>query len=161
MLDHLTGRYGHRGAWLIILGAVWFVFGIGILLETSPPRSWVLVEYVPEPIQALGWWLTGVAAIWQGFRGPATPRRPDQLGHVALYAMPALRLLSFLLSWLLWLSTSLLDRLGLISGVIGWRDAWYAVLVWLLIAVMLHLVSSWANPRQPLPHPPLDARGDV
>lgn len=158
MLTYLSGRYGQRGVWLIVLGAAWIAFGIGVLLEPVEPRSWVLYEQIPTPVQAIGWWLTGGAAIATGLRS-TVGKVNDWPGHVALYLMPAVRLCSFTLSWLLWLTSTAMVHTGWLHSavVIGVSEAWYAALIWLLIAVMLRLVADWPNPERPIPRPPADA----
>lgn len=153
MIDYLSGRYGRRGAWLIVLGAAWVVVGISTLLSPLAPRPWVLYEQVPLIVQASAWWLTGAVAIWQGLRGPA---RHDYLGHVALYFMPAVRAISFTLSWLIWLVTSALASVGVFHPI-GWSEGWYAALVWFLLSLTLRLIADWPNPTQPIPRPPADA----
>lgn len=153
MLRRLSGRYGRRGTWLIVLGVVWILFGAGVLLDPTAPRSWVAYEYVPDWFEAGCWWLTGSLAVWQGFRGP---ERPDWVGHVALYVMPAIRVISFALSWVLWLGSSILSP----DHVIGWPGGWYAALVWSLVSVMLRLIADWPNPSRPIPHPPAGAAED-
>lgn len=152
MLRRLSGRYGRRGAWLIVLGAVWMLFGVGVTLDPQPPRSWVAYDYVWPWLQAAAWVLTGAIAVQQGFRGP---HANDWVGHVALYVMPAVRVISFALSWILWLCSSILTP----DHVIGWSGGWYAGLVWSLVSVMLRLIADWPNPVRPIPHPPAGATG--
>jgi hypothetical protein len=154
MLDRLACRYGRRGAWLIVLGSVWCFFGVGVLLDPTAPRSWVAYEYAPVLVHAAAWWVTGGVALWQGMRGP---NRTDTPGHVALYVMPAIRVLSFTLSWLIWLGSTALVAAGVCETTIGWAGGWYAALVWSLVSVMLRLIADWPNPRRPIPHPPADA----
>lgn len=153
MIDYLSGRYGRRGAWLILLGLAWGLIGLSTLLSPMEPRSWVAVEYLPAGVLAWAWWATGTVAIWQGLRGPA---RHDVVGHVALYVMPAVRAISFALSWLIWVVTSTLAHFGIFRPI-GWSEGWYAALIWLLFVLMLRLVADWANPDQPIPRPPADA----
>lgn len=154
MLAYLSCRYGRRGTWLIVLGTVWFLFGVGVLLDPVPPRSWVLYETVPTLLEAAAWWLTGLVAISQGLRGP---RHVDAYGHVALYLMPAVRVFSFAMSWVIWCVSSAGDSIGLWEGRIGWSGGWYAALVWSLVSVMLRLIADWPNPLRPIPHPPAGA----
>lgn len=154
MLRRLSGRYGKRGLWLIVLGTVWMVFGLGQLLEPNAPRAWVFYELFPVWVQAAAWLVTGGVALWQGWRGPHVD---DSLGHVALYLMPAVRVVSFLLAWLIFLGSTLLTWMGVTDDVIGLANGWYAAGVWALISLMLALVASWPNPDMPIPRPPTRA----
>lgn len=154
MLNRAALRYGWRGLWLMVVGGMWVLFGLGVLQQPNPPRSWVVYEYVPAAAQALGWWLTGCVAIWQGMRGAG---RDDSTGHVALYLMPAARLLSFLLSWLIYLGCQLVAVFGYDGPSIGYSGGWYAALIWSLVSLMLALAASWPNPEPPLPRPPAAA----
>jgi hypothetical protein len=146
MLGWLTERYGRRGTWLVVLGAVWIIFGVGILQQPTVPRPGVLNEYLPAWTNAIGWWVTGAVALREGLRGRG---RDDSLGHAALYVMPAVRAVSFALSWLLWGATSWITALP----QLGWAQGWYAAVVWSLVIIMLRLVADWPNP-QPFPAPP-------
>ena len=153
MLDRLAARYGRRGTWLIVIGSVWLVVGLSILGDPLPTHSWVAYQYAPQVLQATAWWITGGVAIAQGLRGAKVH---DYVGHVALYFMPAVRAISFALSWLIWVATSTLSHFG-VFHTIGWADGWYAALVWFLVSLMLRLIADWPNPSQPIPHPPADA----
>lgn len=154
MINRLSGRYGWRGLWLMLLGCIWILFGVGVLLEPIAPRSWVIYEHLPPVVQAAGWWATGSVAIWQGMRGPA---RDDSWGHLALYLMPAVRLASFLMSWVVYVVSETLHQIGVVDVVIGYRTGWFAALIWVLVAAMLRLAAAWPNPGPPIPHPPLGA----
>lgn len=155
MLEHLGGRFGYRGLWLMVTGTAWIVFGFGVLYAPTPERPWLLHEVPPDGLQACGWWITGVVAFWQGTRGP---NRVDALGHVGLYLMPAIRFLSFSLAFVLYVSTLALRGLGADVPVIGYADAWFAALVWLMFSLMLIVAASWPNPNPPLPKPPPERR---
>lgn len=150
MIGRLSGRYGRRGTWLILLGIVWTFFGVGVLLEPVPPRPWVLAEYLPPYAQAIGWWCAGVVAVWQGLRR----HRSDELGHAALYVMPFIKLVSFALSWLLWVASATTTWFGWTDHPIGYSGGWYAAAVWTFVTLMLRLVADWPNPSPVIPHPP-------
>lgn len=154
MIDRLADHFGWRGCWLMLMGTFWILFGIGICLEPVRPRDWVLYEYLPPLVQAAGWWATGLIAIWQGYRGP---NRIDAVGHVALYLMPAVRLLSFAVAWLVYLGSTAAMHAGWTDDVIGYPNGWFAASIWVLVSSMLGLGASWPNPTPPLPAPPLDA----
>lgn len=149
MLAWLTERYGRRGTWLIVVGAVWVIFGVGILQQPTSPRPGVLNEMAPAWVNAAGWWITGAIAVWHGLHGRG---RDDSLGHAALYVMPAVRAISFALSWLAWVVTSWFEALP----SLGWAQGWYAAVVWAVVIIMMRLVADWPNP-QSFPAPPDDA----
>lgn len=153
-LSGLADRFGWRGLWLMLLGFVWVLFGIGIMLEPVTARSWVLYEHLPPLVQAAGWWATGAVAVWQGSRGPD---RDDSPGHVALYLMPAVRLLSFVVAWVVYLGSNLGQALDLTHGVIGYANGWFAASIWVLVSAMLGLAAAWPNPTVPIPTPPAGA----
>lgn len=158
MIARLSGRYGWRGLWLITIGLMWGLVGLGVLLQPNAPRSGVLIEYVPGVGQAAAWWITGAIAVWQGMRGA---EKDDTVGHVALYLMPAVRVTSFLLSWILWEATPLLRHAGFIDGPIGFRDGWFAALVWGITSTALIVAAGWPNPEPPIPSPPASALEDT
>lgn len=151
MLDRLAARFGWRGLWLMLLGSTWALFGVGVLLEPVAPRPWVLYEHLPPLVQATGWWASGVVAIWQGSKGP---HRDDSVGHVALYLMPAVRLLSFIVAWVVYLGSAVCDQIGASNTVIGYPNGWFAASIWCIVSAMLALAASWPNPVPPLPAPP-------
>lgn len=141
----LTRRFGYRGTWLIILGVLWVLFGIGLLLRPETPIPYALHQHIPVGIRAALWMLTGATAVGTGLRGRDVD---DSLGHVALWLMPALRLLGFGASWVLYVATSRLH------AHVGYEDGWYRALAWLLVVIMLHLVAAWPNPSSRIPPPP-------
>lgn len=156
MIEYLSGKYGRRGLWLILMGAMWILFGVGVLLSPVAPRPGVLYEMVPAVYRAPIWWVTGVIAIWQGTRGPVAD---DSRGHVALYVMPAVRLVSFTVSALTYAISWTLMQIGLLEHTVGWSGGWYAALVWSFISLMLAVGAAWPNPNPPLPRPPSTAVG--
>ena len=156
MLTRLGERFGYRGRWLIITGAAWLLFGFGTLYSPLHPRDWVFHEQLPAWLNALGWVATGAVAIWQGLRGPG---RQDYAGHVALYLMPALRIVSYGLSFVVFAATFLLHHLGVSVQVVGFSGGWYSVLVWSLVSFMLAAAADWPNPVPPLPRPPATNAG--
>lgn len=152
MIGRLANRYGYRGLWLIVMGATWCVFGLGALVAPElPARSWVLIDMVPDEVRSAGWILTGAVAVWQGHRGPSID---DSKGHVALYVMPAVQVISFAMSAVIYTGTAGLAKLGELDQVSGWSGAWYATLVWSFVSLMLALAAAWPNPKPPLPCPP-------
>lgn len=154
LIDRFSTRYGWRGVWLILLGAMWVLFGVGVLQDPAVTKSWVLYENVPVVIQAAFWWLSGAIAIWQGLRGK---NHDDSWGHVALYFMPATRVVSFTVAWAIYLGALMSRELGLTHDLIGYSKGWYAALIWSLVSMMLGVAASWPNPAPPIPKPPVDS----
>lgn len=151
MIERAAARYGWRGLWLVLVGATWLLFAAGQLATPIEPRPWVLHEHLPGWFTAGGWAITGAVALWTGTRGRVVD---DSLGHVALYLMPAIRILSYAAASLVWAITYTLHHL--ISAdvkVTGYAGGWYAALLWGLISTMLLVASRWPNPRPPLPRP--------
>lgn len=158
MIGTLVARYQHRGAWLVVLGLMWGVFAAGTLASPAArARSFVLIEYLPTVVQALLWLLTGATAFVVGVLGAR--RGNDSLGHVALYVMPAVKLLSFIGSGLAYSVTSAVHAYNPDTQVLGWSGAWYAASLWALVSVMLGLTAAWPNPTPPLVEPPASSRG--
>lgn len=151
IITHLADRYGRRGLWLILMGAMWILFGVGVLLSPVEARPGVLYEMIPAVYRAPVWWITGAIAIWQGTRGRVLDDSP---GHVALYVMPAVRLVSFAVSGITYGLTWALVQAGWLNQTAGWAGGWYAALVWSFISLMLAVGASWPNPVPPIPRPP-------
>ena len=140
----LAARLGFRGLWLLVLGFIWCVFGVGLLVDPDPiAHPGVLHEHIDPHLRALAWGVTGLFAIVVGLRGL---RGEDTFGHVALWVMPAFRLLSFALSWLLYLASDALASAGVPVPRMGYDGGWLAALVWGLVVMMLRLVAAWPNP---------------
>lgn len=162
MIQKLSTSYGHRGLWLMTMGLIWVVFGIGALIDGAlvPDRPYVAHDLIPHDLQATAWVITGGLAIVYGHRGPG---KNDAVGHVALYIVPAVWTASFAASWIVYVSTSILTALGAMRAPEGFDRGWYSALIWAVIVVMIRLVSSWANPSTAmipaprLPGPSADA----
>lgn len=144
----MTQRFGHRGVWLIIIGAVYFAFGLGLLLEPERPAPGAFHQMLPLPLRAALWMGSAAIAIFVGLKGRGGD---DSWGHMALWVMPAERLLSFGGAWLLYV----ISAISPIDDNIGYANGWYAALIWLFIVVMLRLVAAWPNPSE-VPLPPAD-----
>lgn len=148
----MTHRYGHRGLWLLLLGGIWFVFGLGVLLQPETPVPGALHQLIPNGFSAAAWMLTAATAIVVAFRGRGSD---DSLGHLALWIMPALRMLSYAGSWVLYLITAGIDATPWFEmAPLGYTNGWYPALVWAFVVTMLRLVAAWPNPAI-LPSPPV------
>lgn len=153
-MSALAERYGYRGACLAILGVIWILFGFSALLAPKEPRSFVLHEMLPVWIRALLWVTSGAVAIWFGLRGAD---KDDTWGMVALVILPVERMVSFLVSWIVYVVLGLAHRAWPEVPVDGYDRGWYAASVWLLIVVLLRVIAGWPNPRRVLPLPPSGA----
>lgn len=160
LILRLALHYGHRGLWLIVMGSIWCIFGVGIVLGgASDDRPFVLHQMLPDGVQASAWALTGAYAIWHGLRGPG---RDDSSGHVALYLVPAAWTASFAASVLIWYATGSARWLGFDVPREGYDRGWYSALLYAIIVAMIRLVSSWANPSAPtIPVPELPELPDL
>lgn len=151
-MTKLAQRYGWRGLWLMVIGTMWILFGAGVLFIPDQPETFLVHQQIPVEIRAGTWALTGGWAFWTGLRGPDTD---DHLGHGALYVMPALRLFSYLASWLTFVGTSALHHYYPAVRITGLEIGWYAALIWALFCVMLAVGARWPNPDPGLlPMPP-------
>ena len=153
MIEWLADRYGWRGCWLVTMGTVYLAIGLGAMLDPGIKRSWSPYDYAPVWVQAGGWLLTGAVAIWQGARGA---HADDYVGHTALFVMPAVRMLSALCSWIVYLATAGAEHVGIDADPAGYVNAYYAALVWSLFLAAVSVGARWPNPLPPLvaPHPP-------
>lgn len=153
----LSIRYGHRGCWLMLLGLFWIMFGVASMLNPDTGEPWVLISYAPPVIQAACWWVTGGIAVTSGMMGK---RRDDTVGHVALYLMPAIKVLSLSFSALIYGLSLALVWGNVMDHAIGYADGWYPALVWVLVSACLVLAASWPNPAAPPVMPGADLWAD-
>lgn len=143
----MTHRLGHRGVWLLLLGLLWFAFGVGLFFLPENPAPGAFHQLLPIPVRA-GMWMTAASvAIYTGLRGRG---QDDSWGHLALWLMPAERLLSYAAAWGMHVAT---NTLGM--DPLGYADGWYAALIWAFVVTMLRLVAAWPNPSA-VPHPPVE-----
>lgn len=153
LVDKSANQLGWRGLWLVVVGVVWLCLGVGTLLEEGNPIPWVPLQQAPPLLVAAGWWITGGVAIWTGMRGKVAD---DSWGHVALYVMPAAKVLSFSVAWLIALASPVMMSVGLTDEPIGYMRGWYAALIWGVVSVMLAVTAGWPNPPPCVPTPPAD-----
>lgn len=142
----MTHRLGHRGLALLLLGLIWFVFGWGLFLEPEVPAPGAFHQMIPLPIRAAMWITAGSVAMAVGIKGRGGD---DSWGHIALWVMPAERLLSYGGAWVLWLISAHTP----VEDDLGYPNGWYPALVWLFVVVILRLVAAWPNPND-VPSPP-------
>lgn len=144
----LSEKYGHRGACLLGLGAVWVLFGISVMIDPQEPRAFVLHEMLPVPLRGALWIGSGLVAAWFGSRGA---QHDDTWGMVALVLLPVERLVSFAVSWAAYVLTSGLHNVWPSIEPRGYDRGWYAAVLWMVIVILLRIIAGWPNPRQVLP----------
>lgn len=144
---HPPAWLGRRGAILLCLGYVWVIVGIGVPTEpTHPDSSIIAYELIPVPVR-IGMWIT---AGLLGIAG-ATIDRPrwEKWGYMALIFMAAERMLSFFLSWVVWLVVETTDLLGVTGDLdYGFGRGFIAASFWLAVTVMLYTASGWDEPSR-------------
>jgi hypothetical protein len=146
----MTGHFGHRGLWLLLLGLIWFAFGVGLFFQPETPAPGAFHQMLPTPLRAAMWMTAASVAIYTGLRGRG---QDDSWGHIALWVMPAERMLSYSGSWALYLISALANHLFGANLALGYVNGWYPALIWVFIVTMLRLVAAWPNPSE-VPHPP-------
>ena len=148
-LPRNTKQVGRRGFVLLTLGFLWVLLGCSVFLEMDIPTAapeGVFHLMVPADIRGLLWMLTGVIAMCGAFRPPGFS---DAFGWTALYAMPALRMVSYLSGWLDWLVP---------FGTPGYERGWVPAITWSVIVVLVATCAGWPEPTRVLP--PTDEQED-
>lgn len=139
-MNRLGRTLGRRGAMLLTLGLTYVALGYGV---GTRPVLWVegsFVTYLPQFVPAAGWVLSGLVAC------VAAWRRWDTIGWLALYVVPAVYLVSYAGSWLLWQITA--NILPALAYGIMWATsaaAFHVDLRWWLIDPPYGDASAWYN----------------
>ena len=89
---------GIRCSAMVLLGTIWVLMGVGVLTGTSQPADGLLFTAIPAPIRGATWVATGLLAVASGLTSYRTSRALS-----LLVLMPMLRLVSYLLAWVLYL----------------------------------------------------------
>ncbi|NJQ04301.1 hypothetical protein [Streptomyces lonarensis] len=136
-------RLGRRGAYLLLTGVTWLLYGIGTVLDPreGTARAAVVLR-AAAPLQTWGWvWVAGgvlaILAAWS--RCPA--RRT--WGFAAAFAPPALWALAFGWAW--------------VDG--QWPQAWTGAVVWAGAALKVAIVATWRPDLEKIELPPLESGG--
>ena len=116
----LWRRVGRRGVVLLFLALLDLLYPIGLAGQPSPARAgYELIA--PWPYWAFLWAATGMVCLVQAFA------RRDRVGYAAAVAMKV--------SW---------GSLGLVSWVAGANPrGWLTGLVWLALAALIAVISTW------------------
>ena len=120
-------RLGLRCELMTVAGALWVLFGAGVLTGVSDPPSELVFAKIPAIIRGLLWTGTGAWAFVAGVVSRGTSR-----ALAALMVMPLLRLVSYGLAWGLVVVPGV--QPGEMPG--GWfYSGIYAVMVALVVAM--------------------------
>lgn len=138
-ITHLRLILGRRGAALAFLGVLWICTGLSTWLV--PPSSSYLLLSDGEILRGGAWVATGIVALLHA------PRRQghDALGFLALYLMPAYRVIAYGLGFLDWVAHGV-GGPGDPRGLVG-------VLAWLVVLVFVVLVAGWPEPHDDTEEP--------
>lgn len=116
-------RLGLRCEAMVLLGLVWLIMAMGVEFGASRPPEGLVFTLVPSPVRAAIWAGTGLYAIWTAIQSRGTSRALAMMN-----IMPLVRLISYLLSWLLWLLPWEFDALAEYEH--GWYQAgFYAAMI--------------------------------
>lgn len=132
---------GRRGAFLLMFGLAYSVYGVAQLVRSTTPFAGLGVygELLAQPPWGVVWATCGVAAIgcglWRSRVGV------DQLGYNALLVPPSVWTLGYTWSAILYLGT---------GGAAGAERAWASAVIWSALVVSVLVVSGWPEaPRGP------------
>lgn len=133
MRRRIPSRVGRRGIFLLLIGAVWTVNGLGLVFEPPPALGAgqkLVIQYF-LPLTAWGWTFVvgGVLSIIYAFR-----RRNDYPGFIGA-----------IVPCVFWGSSEV------ISFALGTYDrGLIASFVWVLVTFIILLIAGWAEPEPPL-----------
>ena len=138
-LPRTVKQVGRRGTVLLTLGVLWLLLGCSVFLSMDIPTAapaGVFHLLIPADVRGLLWMLTGVIAMCAAFRPPGFI---DAFGWTALYAMPALRMVSYLSGWLDWIVP---------FGTPGYERGWVPAITWAVIVVLVARCAGWPEPAR-------------
>lgn len=123
------GRLGRRGASLLILGALFTLYGLNLLNETTPSRLLqVLVDPLPLAFWGWAWIVAGVTAGVQAF----TCSREAVWSFTSLAVVSWLWAAGFIAAWV---------RHDVPNGHIG-------TLLFASLAALIIVIAGWPEPRR-------------
>ena len=128
VLDRHPG--GRRGALMMVLGGFWVLFAAGIMSGTSTPdpSAGLLHLWIPAPVRAGVWAVTGALAVVTSTRS-----RWHRWGLIGLVIMPTIRAASYAWAWVTyWLPDA--DP-GLAGG-------WYGAGFWAQCVFLVAVVAG-------------------
>lgn len=124
----LMRMLGRRGAILLSYGAVWSLYGYGVLVSPLPSQPGLALAIDLLPLRVWGWlWIgAGLIALVSAW----LPQGVDWLGFLTLPLIVLPWMLSYLTAWL--------------QGV--FPRGWIAAAVWAAIAVPVLVTAGWSEP---------------
>lgn len=124
---------GFRGSVLLVWGFIWLLIGVGKFVSPPSPADSILITgYLPAPVRAGLWCVTGFVALAFAFRTRASG---DAIGWIALYVMPAVLAVAYVIAWIQWL-----------AGAGGVSLGWLAAVVYVALAAIIAICSGWPEP---------------
>lgn len=120
---------------LLILGLAWMLIGLGVFTSETPPAPvpGLFHTYIPVPIRFGLWAGTGLVAIFHAWS------YKDAVGWLALYILPAERILSYIIGW----SISVF-HLGP-----GYPRGWYSAIFYGVMVAIVLVCAGWPEPAEP------------
>lgn len=127
----LSRMLGRRGAILLSYGAVWSLYGYGLLIA---PRANLIgldlaLQLLPQAVWAWLWIGVGLVALVSAFLSQGV----DWLGFLAMPTIALAWIVSYLEAWL----------------VGDFPRGWVAAAIWTAIAVPVIVVAGWREPGRP------------
>ena len=131
-------RVGRRGAILLTLAAIDFVYGwfffdpkIHTLLEQAPIYRG-LKDFMPLYLWAVAWWVAGLFCLVYAFK------LKDAVGFAAAIVIKMAWAIGLFAAWLIWDATY----------------AWAQAALWVSICSGVIITAGWPEPLPP--HPPIE-----
>lgn len=118
-LGHLIGR---RGAFLLFLAILDFLFGYSILAAPSPPVAAHAIDlFLPAEAWAAAWMFVGAICLWQAFV------KLDRLAFALAATIKITWGTTMLLSWMLtnsdprgWVTAVIFVSFGILTGIVSY-----------------------------------------
>lgn len=129
-----------REQMLMMLGLIWILIGLSTLETTGSRPMTILHEHLPTSVRGYLWIGTGLIAIASAWRPPGLK---DTFGWTALYVMPTLRVISYLLAW-----AASWDGIPLVNWAFtdAYPNGWRFAAIYLAQSLTVIICSGWPNP---------------
>ena len=125
-------RIGRRGIYLLIFASIWFLTGLGTLLDLEFKHPDLIHLLVGPQTRAALWFLSALCALVAAFVVQ------DRWAFGVLCVMPAVRLGSYLWAW----TASLIP-----GGPAGYTRGWYSAIYYLLMLVLVLVTARMREPE--------------
>jgi hypothetical protein len=137
--------FGRRGLLLLLMGSMWIVYGLTLMLASSPPRFTAANQPVPvlslldQPAIGWLWAVAGCISVFVSmFRMHADGH--DAWGFNALFVPAAVWFLAYLWSIALWLASG--ETYGRATSASG-------ATAWLIVCTFVLLFAGWMDVDDP------------